>query len=87
MPELPGVPEVPGVPPATEVEPVPSHVPLELPSRAAETAHRVTGAKTGAAPDVVLPTWEGSHELFAVPSTATTTLHAFTGATPSTGAL
>ena len=47
-----------------------------------------TGAKTGTDPaPVVVDTWVGSHELLAVPSTATTTLQAFTGTTPSTGAL
>src|SRR6202042_1086863 len=70
-----------------EVEPVPSHVALEPPSSAAVTAHSVTGAKIGAEPAVAAPTCEGSHELLAVPSTATTTLQAFTGTTPSTGAL
>ena len=81
------VPGLPAVPIGVEVEPAPSHVPLESPSRAAVTAQSVTGAKTGAAPVVVVPTWEGSHELLAVPSTATTTLHAFTGTTASAGAL
>src|SRR5580698_5066272 len=81
------VPGLPALPIGAEVEPTPSHVPLESPSRAAVTAQSVTGAKTGAEPVVVAPTWDGSHELLAVPSTATTTLHAFTGTTLSTGAL
>jgi hypothetical protein len=75
------------VPIGVEVEPAPSQVALESPSRAAVTAQSVTGAKTDVEPIAVVPTWEGSHELLAVPSTATTTLQAFTGTTPSAGAL
>lgn len=79
---------VPGVPVGVEVELVPVQVPPALPSRAAETPQAETGAKTGTDPvGVVVETWEGSHELLAEPSIATTTLHAFTGMTPSTGAL
>ena len=79
---------VPGVPVGVEVELVPVQVPPALPSRAAETAQAETGAKTGTDPvGVVVETWEGSHELLAEPSIATTTLHAFTGMTPLTGAL
>jgi len=50
---VPGFPEVPI---GAAVEPAPSHVPVESPSRAAVTAQIVTGAKTGAAPVVVVPT-------------------------------
>ena len=87
------VPPVPPVLPEplvdVDVEPVPEHVPSAVPSRAAETAQAVTGANTGTEPDLVdVETCEGSHELLAVPSTATTTLHAFTGMTLSaTGAV
>jgi hypothetical protein len=78
---------VPGVPVDVELELEPAQVPPALPSSAAETAQAEMGAKTGMDPlgDVV-ETCEGSHELLAEPSTATTTLHAFTGMTPSTGA-
>jgi len=81
------VPGLPGVPIGVELDSAPSHVPVESPSSAAATAQTVTGADTGAEPVAAVPTWEGSHELLAVPSTATTTLHALTGMTPSTGAL
>ena len=81
------VPGFPAVPIGAKAEPAPSHVPLESPSRAAATAQIVTGAEADAGPVDVVPTCDGSHELLAVPSTATTTLHAFTGTTPSTGAL
>ena len=85
---VPPVPGLPGLPVDVEVELVPVHVPAAVPSRAAVTAQAVTGANTGTDPGVVaVETCEGSHELLAVPSTATTTLHAFTGMTPSTGAL
>ena len=85
---VPPVPGLPGLPVEVEVEPVPVQVPSAVPSRAAEIEQAETGAKTGTdpAPDVG-DTWVGSHELLAVPSTATTTLQAFTGMTPSTGAL
>ena len=69
------------------VDPLPTHEPLASPFREAATAHTVKGAVTGAAPVAVVSVWEGSHELLAVPATATTTLQAFTGMTPSTGAL
>ena len=79
---------VPGVPVDVELELVPVQVPPALPSRAAEMAQAEMGAKTGMDPvDGVVETCEGSHELLAEPSTATTTLHAFTGMTPSIGAL
>ena len=81
------VPGLPALPIGAELDPVPVQVALEEPSRAAVMAQSVTGAKTGAEPVGVDPTCEGSHELLAEPSTATTTLHAFTGTTPSTGAL
>src|ERR1700677_2018516 len=81
------LPGLPAPPIGVEVEPAPSHIPLESPSSAAVTAQIVKGARPGADPDVVVTTWEASHELLAVPSTATTTLHAFTGTTPSAGAL
>jgi hypothetical protein len=81
------VPGSPAVPIGAEPEPAPSQAPFEVPSSAAVTAQTVTGAKTDAGPAVAVPTWVGSHELLAVPSTATTTLHALTGTTPSTGAL
>jgi hypothetical protein len=85
---VPPVPGLPGLPVDVEVEPVPVQVPSAVPSRAAEIAQAETGAKTGMDPDPeVVDTWVGSHELLAVPSTATTTLQAFTGMTPSTGAL
>ena len=85
---VPPVPGLPGLPVDVEAEPGPVQVPSAVPSRAAESAQAETGAKTGTDPDpVVVDTWVGSHELLAVPSTATTTLHAFTGRTPSTGAL
>ena len=85
---VPPVPGLPGLPVDVEVEPVPVQVPSAVPSRAAEIAQAETGAKTGTDPaPVVVDTWVGSHELLAVPSTATTTLQAFTGMTPSTGAL
>ena len=81
------LPGLVGVPIGAPVEPLPTQVPLASPLRDAATAQTVTGAKTGADPVAVVSVWDGSHELFAVPATATTTLHAFTGMTPSTGAL
>ena len=66
---------------------MPVQVLAASPSRAAETEQTVTGAKSGTDPVVEVESWAGSHELLAVPSTATTTLHVFTGITPSTGAL
>lgn len=85
---VPPAPGLPGLPVDVEVEPVRVHVPSAVPSRAAETAQAETGAYSGTDPGVVdVETCEGSHELLAVPSTATTTLHAFIGITPSTGAL
>ena len=44
------VPGVPGVPIGMEVEPVPVHVPPELPSSAAVMAQTVTGVLTGPSP-------------------------------------
>jgi hypothetical protein len=81
------VPGPPGVPIGIVVDSAPVHVPLELPSRAAVTAQIVTGALTGTDPVGVVAWCEGSQVLLAEPATATTTLHALTGMTPSTGAL
>jgi hypothetical protein len=50
------VPGFPAAPMGAKVDPAPSHVPPALPSRAAVTAHIVTGAEIGAGPVDVVPT-------------------------------
>jgi len=81
------VPGVPGVPIEMPVVPAPVHTPDALPSSAAVTEQTVTGTLTGTEPVGVVAGCVGSHELLAVPATATTTLQALTGITPSMGAL
>src|ERR1700761_8115860 len=84
---VPPVPGVPGDPVEVVVDPAPVQVPSALPSSAADTAQAETRTNTGTSPDDVAVADDGSHVLLALPSTATTTLHALTGTTPSTGAL
>ncbi len=81
------VPGVVDVPIGAAVDPLPTHDALASPFNEAATAHTVSGAVIGASPVAVVSVCAGSQELFAVPATATTTLQALTGITPSTGAL
>jgi hypothetical protein len=80
------VPGFPGLPIGTDVEPAPVQVPLAFPLSAAVTAQAVTGTLTGTFPVGVVARCDGSHEFVALPATATTTLHALIGTTPSIGA-
>jgi hypothetical protein len=79
-------PPPPPVPMGVPVLPLPVQTVVAFPSMAAATEQTVTGAVTGSVPVWAALTWLGSHEFEPVPSTATTTLHALTGKTPSMGA-